>query len=82
MTGLPWWVWTGGLCGAVVLSATTGVAPRIGAAKMIALVMAGQVVAAMALDRIGWFDLAVQPFSFQRTMAACLLVAGAALMSV
>ena len=65
-----------------MLSATTAVAPRIGAANMIALVMAGQVTAAMALDRLGWFEMAVQPFSFQRTTAAGLLLAGAVLMSV
>lgn len=82
MTGLPWWAWIGGLCGAVVLSATTAVAPRIGAASMIALVMTGQVLAAMALDRLGWFEMAVQPFSVQRLMAAGLLIAGAVLMSV
>lgn len=49
---------------------------------MIALVMAGQVTAAMALDRLGWFDMAVQPFSLQRMTAAGLLLAGAVLMSV
>jgi transporter family-2 protein len=82
MTGLPWWVWIGGLCGAIVLSATTAVAPRIGAANMIALVMTGQVIAAMTLDRLGWFDMAIQPFSVQRMAAAGLLVAGAVLMTV
>lgn len=82
MLGLPWWAWIGGLCGAVVLSATTAVAPRIGAACMIALVMVGQVVAAMTLDRLGWFDMAVQTFSLQRLAAAGLLIAGAVLMSV
>lgn len=82
MTGLPWWVWIGGLCGAVVLSATTAVAPRIGAANMIALVMTGQVLAAMTLDRLGWFEMAIQPLSVQRMAAAVLLIAGAVLMSV
>lgn len=82
MIGLPWWVWIGGLCGAVVLSATTAVAPRIGAANMIALVMTGQVLAAMTLDRLGWFEMAIQPFSVQRMAAAALLIAGAVLMSV
>jgi len=82
MTGLPWWVWIGGLCGAVVLSATTAVAPRIGAANMIALVMVGQVIAAMTLDRLGWFEMAIQPLSAQRMAAAALLIAGAVLMSV
>ena len=82
MTDLPWWAWTGGLCGAVVLSATTAVAPRIGTANMIALVMTGQVIAAMTLDRLGWFEMAIQPFGVQRLAAAALLVAGAVLMTV
>ncbi|MEB0123477.1 DMT family transporter [Pseudomonas sp. CCI1.2] len=70
------------MCGTVVLSATTAVAPRIGAANMIALVMTGQVLAAMTLDRLGWFEMAIQPFSVQRMAAAGLLIAGAVLMSV
>lgn len=82
MTDLPWWAWTGGLCGAVVLSATTAVAPRIGTANMIALVMTGQVIAAMTLDRLGWFKMVIQPFGVQRLAAAALLVAGAVLMTV
>ncbi|MGV8918805.1 MAG: DMT family transporter [Pseudomonas sp.] len=82
MAGLPWWACIGGLCGAVVLSATTAVAPRIGAAYMIALVMVGQVITAMALDRLGWLEMAVQPFSLQRLAATGLLVTGAVLMSV
>ncbi len=50
---LPWWAWTGGLCGAVLLSATTAVAPRIGAASMMALVIAGQVACSLALGPNG-----------------------------
>ncbi|WP_458095566.1 DMT family transporter [Roseomonas sp. WA12] len=82
LSGLPWWAGTGGLCGAVVLSATTAVAPQIGAASMIALVMAGQVLAAMALDGAGWFGMPVQPLGAQRVVAAGLLILGAALMAV
>ncbi|CAI0803363.1 Uncharacterized protein conserved in bacteria [Serratia rubidaea] len=80
MAGLPYWAWLGGVCGAVVLSATTAVAPKIGAAGMIALVMVGQVVVAMLLDGTGWLAMTVQPLSAQRLIAAALLVAGALLM--
>lgn len=78
MAGLPYWAWLGGVCGAVVLSATTAVAPKIGAAGMIALVMVGQV--AVLLDSTGWLAMTVQPLSAQRLIAAALLVAGALLM--
>jgi bacterial/archaeal transporter family-2 protein len=77
---LPWWAWTGGFCGAVVLSATTVVAPRLGTASMIALVMTGQVLSSIALDSFGLLGLAMQPLSFKRVVAAALLIAGAALM--
>ena len=78
--GAPWWVWTGGMCGAVVLSATTATAPRLGTAGMIALVMAGQVLCALLLDHYGVLGLPVLPISAKRLAAAALLLAGAALM--
>ena len=77
---LPWWAWTGGLCGAVVLSATTTIAPRLGTASMIALVMFGQVVCSLALDHFGMFGLTQQPITGKRFAAAALLLSGAALM--
>ena len=78
--GLPWWAWTGGLCGAVVLSATTAIAPRLGTANMIALIMAGQVVCSLVLDHFGLLGLTVHPVDPRRLAAAALLIAGAVLM--
>ena len=80
LDSLPWWAWTGGLCGAVVLAATTAIAPRLGTASMIALVMAGQVVCSLLLDSFGLLGLSVQPTDWKRLMAAALLLAGATLM--
>ncbi|WP_346830839.1 DMT family transporter [Pseudomonas abietaniphila] len=82
MVGLPWWAWVGGLCGAVVLSATAAVAPRLGAGCMIALIMVGQVVTALALDRLGWFDMAVQYLTIKKLVAAVILIFGAVLMGM
>lgn len=77
---LPWWAWTGGLCGAIVLSATTAIAPRLGTASMIALVMAGQVVCSLVLDNFGLLGLVAQPANGKRLVAVALLLVGAALM--
>lgn len=77
---LPWWAWTGGLCGAVVLSATTAIAPRLGTATMMALVMAGQVVFSLALDQFGLLGLQPHHLTTRRGIAALLLLGGAALM--
>lgn len=80
LDALPWWAWTGGLCGAIVLSATTAIAPRLGTASMIALVMTGQVLSSLVLDNFGLLGLSAEPLSLKRLAAAALLIGGAALM--
>jgi transporter family-2 protein len=76
---LPWWAWTGGLCGVLALAGMTATAPRLGAAAMIALVVTGQVVFSLLLDRFGLFGLVAHPLTPQRMLAAGLLLTGAIL---
>jgi bacterial/archaeal transporter family-2 protein len=64
----------------VVLSATTAIAPRLGTASMIALVVTGQVLSSLALDIFGLLGLETQSLSLKRVVAAALLIGGAALM--
>src|SRR6478752_84686 len=45
-----WWHWVGGLLGAVYILATIVVAPRLGAATLVAALVAGQMLASLALD--------------------------------
>lgn len=82
MEGLPWWAWIGGLCGAVVLAATATSAPKIGTGVMIALIMVGQVVAALALDRVNWFGMDARSLEARHLIAAIMLIGGALLMAV
>ena len=44
VSAAKWWQLTGGLLGAVFVFGTTLLAPKIGAAKMTALIIAGQVI--------------------------------------
>lgn len=81
MEGLPWWAWIGGFCGAVVLAATAASASKIGTSVMVALIMVGQIMAAMLLDRMGWFGMTTQVIDLRQLLAACLLMAGAVLMA-
>ena len=76
---VPWWGWTGGLCGALVLAATTAVAPRLGASRMIALVVTGQVLCSLALDQFGLLGLAAHAITLRRALAAGLILSGALL---
>lgn len=80
LQSLPLWAWTGGLCGVVTLAGVTVCTPRLGAAAMVALVIAGQVVFSVVLDRFGLFGLTPHPITLQRAIAAALLLAGSILL--
>ena len=67
----------GGVIGATFLSANVYLAPRLGAAATLCFVIAGQIAAAMAIDRFGWFGFAVREPSPGRVLGAVLVLAGA-----
>src|SRR5688572_17185335 len=46
LSNLPPWLWIGGLFGATYVAATTVLGPRLGAAAMLSLTLAGQLAAA------------------------------------
>ncbi len=75
----PWWMLTGGALGAaIVLSITIG-APKIGTTAVVALLIAGQLVAATVIDRYGWFGFDRVALDWPRVVGIALLAAGAAL---
>jgi bacterial/archaeal transporter family-2 protein len=75
---LPPWVWAGGLLGAAFVLIATLAIPRIGAASLVALVVLGQMAAALALDRFGILQQA-REVNALRLLGAALVVAGVVL---
>src|SRR5262249_33612877 len=75
----PWWVWTGGLLGAVYVASAAALAPKIGAAGWLGLIVAGQVLASIVLDHYGLVGFAVHPINTWRLIGATLLVIGVGL---
>jgi bacterial/archaeal transporter family-2 protein len=72
----PWWYWVGGLIGALYVVATIVLAPRLGAATMIAAIVAGQMVASLLLDQYGVLGFPVHPISAPRMLGAALVIGG------
>ena len=77
---VPAWQWIGGLLGAVYIAAAVILAPRLGAATMIASVVAGQMLASLVLDHFGWIGFTQHPASGARVAGVVLIVAGVLLM--
>ncbi|HZK48526.1 MAG TPA: DMT family transporter [Thermoleophilia bacterium] len=77
--GAPAWQWTGGLVGALFVWATIVMVPRLGAAGLIAGVVAGQLVGGVVIDRFGLFGLPQTSISSTRVAGLVLLLVGGAL---
>ncbi len=78
LRALPIWLLVaGGMLGATYLSLNVFLVPRIGAGAMMALAIAGQMIAAMSIDRAGLFGVVVRELSAARVAGAILVVIGA-----
>ncbi|AQG80286.1 DMT family transporter [Spirosoma montaniterrae] len=76
---LSWWKWTGGVIGAVYVSSVIISVPKIGAANLISLSVAGQLLAAVLLDHYGMLGFAQHPVNGWRVLGMLLIVAGVVL---
>jgi bacterial/archaeal transporter family-2 protein len=71
-----WWHWSGGLLGAVYIVGTVVLAPRLGAAALIAALVAGQMAASLVVDHYGWVGFAEHAITPLRLAGAVLIVIG------
>jgi transporter family-2 protein len=79
MADVPWWAWSGGVFGGAFILLAILLLPSLGAATLFALVIAGQVLAAITLDHFGALGLTPHPISSARLVGAALLIAGVVL---
>ena len=75
----PWWHWVGGLIGAVYVAGAIVLAPRLGAATLIAAVVAGQMITSLVLDQFGWVGFPVHEVTPVRLLGAVLIIGGVVL---
>jgi transporter family-2 protein len=75
----PLWKFAGGVLGAAFVFGTVYLAPRIGLVNLLVLVIAGQLLASMAIDNFGLVHMAVRKVSGIRVAGALVMVAGVAL---
>jgi bacterial/archaeal transporter family-2 protein len=78
----PWWVWVGGLLGAFYVLGSVVAAPKLGAATLVAVILAGQAVASLAVDHFGWVGFEENPVTPGRLAGVVLVAVGVALVRV
>ena len=74
-----WISWSGGLFGAIYIGISILLIPRLGAAMVIALFVAGQMIGSLAFDHFGTLGVPVHSLSLSRLLGAALLVVGVVL---
>jgi transporter family-2 protein len=74
-----WVSWSGGLFGAIYIAISILMLPRLGAATVVALIVLGQIVGALALDHFGLLGVTERSITPTRIVGAALLVFGVVL---
>lgn len=75
----PWWALVGGLLGAVYVTVAIVTVRTLGVSGLTATVIAGQLAAAVAIDRFGLLGISKQPIGAARIVGLLLLVVGVVL---
>ncbi len=72
----PWWALVGGLLGAVYVTTALVAVRTLGATGLTAVVITGQLVISVVIDRFGLLGIARQQIGVTRILGLVLLVAG------
>jgi transporter family-2 protein len=75
----PWPYLIGGLLGAAAISGSILLAPRIGLANLLALVIAGQLLASIVIDQFGMLGVEMRTVSIIKFGGALMMMAGVVL---
>lgn len=77
----PWWTFAGGPLGAAFLFGMTLLAPRLGLTTLLSLVIAGQLVASIGIDRLGLGAVDGRAVGLPQLAGAGLVVVGILLLN-
>ncbi|WEK28131.1 MAG: DMT family transporter [Candidatus Pseudomonas phytovorans] len=72
----PWWLWVGGVLGAMYVAGAAALIPKLGAAGFLVLVVAGQIITAVLADHFGVMGLSGKPLNLARLAGVALILCG------
>jgi len=72
----PWYLFVGGILGAIFVSSVIFFIPRIGVTTVLAASIAGQLIAASVIDHYGYFGVNIHTISTGKIIGIVLLLGG------
>ena len=79
LPAVPLWAWSAAFLAILYQVGTIIAGPRLGAASLIGLIIARQLITALIVDHFGLLNFALHPVNWQRILGAFLLIVGVAL---
>lgn len=74
--GEPWWIFTGGALGVVLLTGNILLFPRVGSVQTVILPISGQIIMGLLIDTFGLFNSPQTPLSAVRFLGAVAVMLG------
>ncbi len=72
----PWYIWLGGILGAVFVGYITWVNQKQGMALTFALAVSGQIFISLIIDHYGLLGSAIRSITLEKVLGAVLIIAG------
>lgn len=76
LRNIPWYLFTGGILGALFVTTVLVLIPQIGTANMLAAAIFGQLTISLLIDHYGWLGVPVHSISWNRVFGVFLLLGG------
>nr|WP_319400453.1 DMT family transporter [uncultured Carboxylicivirga sp.] len=73
---VPFYLFMGGILGAIFVSSVVILIPKIGVATMLGATIGGQMIVAAIIDHFGWFGVAHQPISMGKIAGIVFIIVG------
>ena len=75
----PWWMWTGGLCGAIIVFGNAWLVPKVGVGVFSMALLVGQLGLSMLMEHHGWLGAPRKRVSWLQIVGILLMLASVAL---
>jgi transporter family-2 protein len=73
---LPWYMLVAGCLGVLLIQTINITLPRLGATKMLTLIISGQLLTGVVLDTFGWLGMEARPIDINRLIGVMVLLVG------
>ena len=82
LSGEPFWIWLGGLCGVTYLTCNILLMPKLGAVQTVVFPVTGLILSGLVIDQFGLFRSTQIPMSATRVLGAALVIGGVVLITL